>query len=118
HFEPSEFPFVTTVRDDGTGKGGGWQEAKASLDFVKIVIPSGTTRWKCPITIGMPLRTEVAGPIPSSHAAKLSAEVTAYVGREMDYSLPPGIFCHRFVLAVRALFKSRYPLLGASVGSG
>src|SRR4051794_22701932 len=31
YFQPSNFPFVTTIADDGTDKGGGWQEAKARL---------------------------------------------------------------------------------------
>jgi hypothetical protein len=38
-FRPSEFPFVTTVQDDGTDKGGGWQVAKVNLEFTRIVIP-------------------------------------------------------------------------------
>jgi len=40
NFKPSEFPFVTTVPDDGTDKGGGWQVAKVKLEFVRIVIPT------------------------------------------------------------------------------
>jgi hypothetical protein len=38
-FKASEFPFVTIIPDDGTDKGGGWQEAKANLEFIKVVVP-------------------------------------------------------------------------------
>src|SRR3954464_16078861 len=31
-FDVSEFPFVTTVKDDGTGPAGGYQEAKVNLE--------------------------------------------------------------------------------------
>src|SRR4051812_3275338 len=54
-FSPSEFPFVTIVQDDGTGKGGGWQEARPNLEFIKKRRGGGST-WYCSFTIGMPLR--------------------------------------------------------------
>jgi len=44
-FDTLEFPFVTTVKDDGTDKGGGWQVAKANLEFVRLLIPSSITSW-------------------------------------------------------------------------
>jgi hypothetical protein len=67
----------------------------------------------------MPLRTAVAGPIPRSHAAAISAAVAAEVARDMesDYDLPTGLFCIEFRKEVLTLFKSRYPLLGATVSS-
>jgi hypothetical protein len=66
----------------------------------------------------MPLRTEVAGPIPASHAATLSvqvAEETARALTDLDFNIPPGIFCKRFVNEMDLRFKFRYPKLGARV---
>lgn len=114
-YKPADFPFVTVVPDDGREMAGGWQVAKATLDFWNVVFPHRPTRWQCSLTIGMPLRTRVAGPIPPSHAAMLGARVAEDAARAMDYSLPPGIFCHKFVDGMQALFKSRYPALGATV---
>ncbi|WP_437657804.1 hypothetical protein [Sorangium sp. So ce1182] len=118
NFEPSDFLFVTTVQDDGRGKAGGYQVAKANLKFTYTVVQRGarsTTEWYCPLTIQMPLRTEFMGKIDPIRAATLSEEITEDVANRMDYNLPPGIFCHRFRLDVDATFKVRYPLLGASV---
>lgn len=117
-FSASDFPFVTTVQDDGSDKGGGWQEAKATLKFWKVAIPRGVTRWQCPIIVEMPLRTKAAGIIPRSHAATLSAEVANDIALKIDYSLPPGIFCFEFTDRMDKLIRSRYPMLGARVRKG
>jgi hypothetical protein len=116
-YTPEDFPFITVIPDDGHGRGGGWQKATANLTFRRWVIPHPLRRWECSLTIEMPLRTEVAGPIPPRHAATLSAQIAAEVARAMDpeYDLPPGIFCFRFVKRVDALFKLKYPLLGTRV---
>lgn len=114
-FKASEFPFVTIIPDDGKGKGGGWQEAKANLEFFKIVIPVSVTKWKCQITIGMPLRTETMGKIAPSLAATMSAGITNMVTIGMDFDLPQGIFCDAFHSGVKATFKATYPRLGSSV---
>jgi hypothetical protein len=45
----------------------------------------------------------------------MTVPVAEAAARAMDYDLPPGIFCVRFVEAVRALFPSRYPGLGVRV---
>ncbi|WP_438038536.1 hypothetical protein [Sorangium sp. So ce128] len=113
-FDPEDFPFVTTVEDDGRGKAGGYQEAKANLKF-EHRFPGGTNEWHCSLTIKMPLRTELMGKIDSLRAANLSEEITEEVGQLMDYNLPPGIFCERFRSAVDAAFKFKYKGLGASV---
>ncbi len=63
----------------------------------------------------MPLRAEAYGRIPPSRAATMTVPVAEAAARAMDYDLPPGIFCVRFVEAVRALFPSRYPGLGVRV---
>lgn len=114
-FKASEFPFVTIVADDGTDKGGGWQEAKANLEFIKVVFPRSVTRWKCRITIKMPLRTEKMGKISPSLAATMSEGITNMVMLGMDFELPQGIFCDVFRTGVKATFKATYPFLGSSV---
>lgn len=113
-FSPSEFPFVTTIPDDGTDKGGGRQVAKANLEFVKKR-RSGSSTWLCGITIEMPLRNQVYGKISASRAAGFSVAVTEDVAESMDFDLPPGIFCSRFVAGVKAAFPSTYPNLGERV---
>ncbi|MBK9259400.1 MAG: hypothetical protein IPM54_06135 [Polyangiaceae bacterium] len=114
NFKPSEFPFVTILQHNGTGPGG-WQEAKANLEFIRISLPITYIKWYCPITIGMPLRTEALGAIPPSRAATMSATVANSVGAGMDYKLPQGIFCDTFRTGVRAAFPTMYPGLGARV---
>jgi len=113
-FTSLEFPFVTRIKDDGTDKGGGYQVAKVNLEFVRMLIPISITSWWCPFAIGMPLRTEFMGKISATLAASLSSEITVGVARDMDYSLPQGIFCSQYVDKVDAAFKFKYPLLGAA----
>jgi hypothetical protein len=113
-FSPSEFPFVTIVQDDGTGPAGGWQQAKANLEFIKKR-RGGSTTWTCGLTIEMPLRAEAYGKISASRAATMSVDVTEDVAYGMDYNLPLGMFCDRFRTGVKAAFKSMYPQLGERV---
>jgi len=113
-FKPSEFPFVTTIPDDGTGPGGGWQVATPRLEFNSIHNQAGVV-WFCTFNIEMPLRTEKMGKVSASRAADLSVEITEKVALDpnTDYSIPSGIFCSRFILNVDAAFASTYPFLGA-----
>jgi hypothetical protein len=115
NFSPSEFPFITTVQDDGTGKAGGYQEAKVNLEFIRIIASTGIeAKWYCPFTIKMPLRTELIGKIPASIAATISVDVTESVARDMlESKVAPGIFCIQFVPAVDAAFKFKYKPYGA-----
>jgi len=113
-FSLSEFPFVTIVPDDGMAPAGGWQEAKANLEFIKKRRGGGST-WSCPITIGMPLRAEAYGKISAERAAGFSVDVTEDVAYGMDFNIPPGTFCSKFVAGVRAMFPSKYPKLGERV---
>ncbi|XXT24961.1 hypothetical protein WME94_25850 [Sorangium sp. So ce429] len=113
--DPSEFTFVTIVNDDGTDKGGGWQEARANLSFRRLTIPHKEKNWSCAFTIGMPLRTEIYGRVDAGRAASLSEEITEEVANRMDYDLPQLIFCDRFRENVEAAFKSKYKRLGARV---
>lgn len=116
-FYPSDFPFVTTVKDNGGGKAGGWQVAKVNLMFTHAVIPWSVDSWWCPFNIEMPLRTEFMGKVPPSRAADLSVEITEGVARDpdTDYSRPQGVFCEQFIAKTRAAFKAKYELLGAKV---
>ncbi|AGP41286.1 hypothetical protein SCE1572_46420 [Sorangium cellulosum So0157-2] len=114
-FDPSDFKFVTIVDDPGTDKGGGWQEAKAKLNFRRLTIPHTVKSWKCPLTIQMPIRTEEMGQIDPDRAASLSEEITEEVANVMDYDLPQGIFCKMFASKADAAFKSKYKGLGARV---
>ena len=45
----------------------------------------------------------------------MSVEIAVRVARDMDYSLPQGLFCMQLVNEVRATFKSKYPKLGYKV---
>jgi hypothetical protein len=114
-YKPEDCPFRVFIRDDGKGKAGGWQEARADLDFWHVVLPRWPDHWRCLLTVGMPLRTEAAGPIPSREAAIFSVEIAEDAARAMDYNLPQGIFCKRFIESMNRLFKARYPKLGARV---
>ncbi|WP_437952248.1 hypothetical protein WME98_17050 [Sorangium sp. So ce296] len=116
-FDPSVFKFVTIVEDDGEDEGGGWQEARAKLNFSRLTVPRKIASWSCSITIGMPLRTEFLGRIDPIRAAILSEEITEEVANGMDYKLPQVTFCKMFADTADAAFKSKYPLLGARVTS-
>lgn len=112
--KPSHFTFTTTVKDDGEGKGGGWQEAKASLPF-GIIRTWGVELWSCPITIGMPIRHSKKGYISPDTAATNSAAVTNNAASNTDFSLPQGVFCIKFRQNVETAFPNMYPV-GAKVG--
>lgn len=114
-FKDSEFPFVTIVPDDGTDKGGGWQEAKADLEFIKIIVPIKTIRWRCRIAIQVPLRTQEMGKISASLAAAMSSGIPNMVTLGIDFDLPQGIFCETFHTGVKVTFKATYPKLGSRV---
>ncbi|WP_437912191.1 hypothetical protein WME73_33640 [Sorangium sp. So ce302] len=113
-FKPSDFKFVTIVADDGTDKGGGWQEAKSGL---VIFLESGAAA--CFLRIGMPIRNSLWGFISADNAAMYSAEVTNSVANEMEhtgrFALPPGIFCSEFFTNVKEVFGKQYKNLGAVV---
>lgn len=114
-FGPKDFPFVTTRPDDGKDEGGGWQVAKANLEFIRIIVPTNVIVWHCPFNVEMPLRAEKIGKISPKRAAKMSAEVANSVDAGMDHTLPQGIFCDKFIAEMRPTFKAKYPDLGARV---
>jgi hypothetical protein len=115
-FNPSDFPFVTTIQDDGTDKGGGSQEAKVNLRFDRALLPYSVETWYCPFKIQMPLRTEFMGKISAKSAADYSVEISESVARDMlKAKVSTGIFCTQFVPNLRAAFKGKYEKLGARV---
>lgn len=112
-FNPSEFPFVTVVKDDGKDAAGGWQQARAKLNFWAIHLPP--RRLQCTITVGVPIRAEFMGRISPQHAAEMSAEVATRSMAFVDWDLPQVTFCQKFAEGMRGLFSFRYPKLGAKV---
>jgi len=115
YFEPSDFPFVVTVADDGTGPAGGWQEAKAGLIFG----PSSDGGRACVGLIEMPLRTSAWGKVSPSYAAIYTANVANAVAEKLKkdglFDLPVGIFCDRVDTEMKEQFKERYKGMGAKV---
>lgn len=116
-FSPSAFKFVTTVEDDGTGEAGGYQAAVATLSFFRWTtwIPE---YWTCPLVVQMPIRTQLYGTISASKAATMTAEIASDVSMtlmKVQPALPSGIFCSKLKLDMRAQFKIKYPMLGATV---
>ena len=116
-FSATSFPFHTTIEDDGTGTGGGYQEAPASLSFADGR-QTPTMRWTCNFTVGMPLRTAVFGKIDAIHAAILTAEVATLSAGPLMHSRDvwlPALFCSEFKEKMRATFKSRFRGLGGYI---
>jgi hypothetical protein len=61
----------------------------------------------------MSIRTEFMGRIDPDRAARLSEEITEDAARRVDYKLPQGIFCEKFLDKVQERFDFKYRLLGA-----
>lgn len=104
---------MTTIADDGPDDAGGWQQAKATLNFVRV---DGSESWSCTITVGMPLRAKAVGVITKGMAANVSAAYATQSWKNLRATspdLPPGIFCSKFKDGMVALFGT-----GASAGIG
>src|SRR4051812_6097274 len=118
-FSPSVFKFVTTVKDEGEGEAGGWQEASADLNFVdtQTWIPHA---WSCRMTVGMPLRTVALGLISPESAAEMSANIATDASGVVMHSRPEWLaaeFCQALKIQMLSLFAKRYSQLGARVTS-
>lgn len=122
-FDSSIFKFVTTLPDDGTDTGGGWQQASNELKFRRWtgVLPE---TWTCPqITVGMPLRTTATPAITPAYAASITAGIAnAATGTLMHppsgIDPPPGVFCTQLKPAMQQLFDTVYgKLIGAKVST-
>ena len=115
-FSASLFKFKTIVEDDGTGKGGGWQQADAKLNFVDSR-SSITSAWTCTLTIEMPLRTELKGKISAEKAAEWSAQVATQASSEVMHTKEgwvPAEFCNAWREKMKAIFKEE-PYKGIGV---
>jgi hypothetical protein len=109
-FSASNFRFSTLVKDDGTGKAGGWQAASAVLKFGdwRGLVPNF---WQCPLTVGVPIRAEVAGHISPEYAAQITAAVASDASSEVMHSRPAWVgaaYCLEFYEKMRQMFRVRY----------
>jgi hypothetical protein len=113
-FSASLFKFKTTVEDDGTDKGGGEQQASATLAFVDVR-HDPPPAWICNVTIKMPLRTAKYGKISASQAAEISTKVTTKASSAVIHtrdSWQPTLFCKEFQDKMNDIFYYEYSGLG------
>ena len=117
-FSISLFPFRTTVEDDGSDVGGGYQEANTTLSFADGR-QEPTARWQCSFTIGMPLRTQRFGKVDAIHAVSITSMVATSASSTGMHSQPawtPSFFCRAFKDEMNKVFLSPvYRGLGAGV---
>jgi hypothetical protein len=116
-----ETTFHFTIRrpDDGKGDAGGWQEASTILKFGewRRIFPY---YWKCPVTVGMPIRTKFLGRVSGREASVITADITTEVTEKLMHSRPSWdgfgeIYCQELRSGMGKLFQDRHPLLGAKV---
>lgn len=120
-FSPSLFKFKTTLPDDGQDKGGGWQEATATLRFVdaRHFIPK---TWTCPVKIGMPLRSEKHGKIDPTEAGKIASRVTTAASvtvmrRQTEWPVTD-LYCIEWYKEMKEVFRKKYEGLGGRAERG
>lgn len=82
------FKFVQTIKDDGEGKGGGWQEATANLKFLEWRRTFLPIFWDCPIKVGMPVRAQFHGYISGRSATQMTAAATTDATDDLMVSRP------------------------------
>jgi hypothetical protein len=117
-FSSSVFKFVTIVKDDGEGEGGGWQQAIGTLSFFRwtTLVPES---WTCTVTVGMPLRAQLYGVITAKQAGIITAGIattSAFVVSNQQPNLASGYaFCTAFKAEMGSEFAEQYPRLGAKV---
>ncbi|MFS8066878.1 MAG: hypothetical protein ACMG6S_10955 [Byssovorax sp.] len=109
-FDASLFKFSTMVHDDGSGLAGGWQRAFAVLNFVdtrgRIIFPNS---WVCRLTVGMPIRAELAGIIPPENAAQMTANAAIVASEQVMKTRPTWIaalFCPEFARNMQKLLRA------------
>jgi hypothetical protein len=111
------FHFVVVVKDDGEGDGGGWQVATATLSFVVAddhrLLPYF---FKCPIEIGMAIRSAEQGLISPGYAARVSAEVATEITESLmhgrDWRSQGVVYCKELRERMeRRFWKPPYDLL-------
>jgi hypothetical protein len=119
-YESKDFPFVELLKDDGEGKGGGWQTADKTFSFLEANWFIPNYFWQCHIRIGMPIRSVKDGRVTPSRAALYSTEIAnAVVDPLLDsratWRNQGAVFCDELQDALQAMFKRRYPRVGARV---
>jgi hypothetical protein len=114
-YSPSLFKFKTILPDDGTDKGGGYQEATAGVKFVDGRQHPAAS-WTCSVTVGMPLRTAKHGTLSASRAAEIAADVLTSAASPTMHSRTswvPALFCRKLEDTMVGIFKTQYDGLGA-----
>jgi hypothetical protein len=116
-FSAMLFPFQTTIEDDGTDVGGGYQVAQTTLS-IKDTRQSPTMSWTCSFKVGMPLRTARFGKVDAIHAAIFSAEVATLSAGPVMHSRDvwlPVLFCGKFKEKMFETFKEKFNGLGGGI---
>lgn len=102
------FHFVVDVKDDGEGKGGGWQKATAKLSFIIWTHPIPQF-FKCPITVGVPIRTAARGRISPEYAARITAEIATKVTDSLthsrDWAGESELYCRELYALMQGIFR-------------
>jgi hypothetical protein len=121
-YESKDFPFVVEINDDGKDPAGGWQRSVASLGFVVTHGMTVVYRWKCPIEIGMPVRSEGQGPISSSRASLWTTQAANLVApllmdsRDGEAWIGQGeAYSQELKVRLERLLNSQHEKLGAKV---
>lgn len=112
-YSPSIFNFITTVPDTGTGKSGGWQEAKVVLQVRRWtgILPE---TWDCPqMTFGALLRNTLQGNISPKMAAAAAADAATEASHEVKDIEEHGILCFKLKELLKVTFPAK--ISGASV---
>lgn len=115
-YQSAAFSFEVTIKDDGEGEAGGWQEATARLVFTRPrpadndgCSPGGTHQvWRCPLTVGMPVRTKQET-ISRSTAADRSADAatTAADAVTRGANENEADFCKRFRIKMQEILNKK-----------
>lgn len=117
-FSLSLFPYKTTVEDDGSDIGGGYQAVTTTLSFADSR-QTPTARWQCTYLFGMPLRTARFGKMDAIHAASITALVATSASSTVMHrqgAWTPSFFCRAFKDEMNSIFLSPlYKGLGAGV---
>lgn len=115
------FHFVVDIKDDGQGVAGGWQIATATLSFIVVDGHHLTPYFfKCPIEIGLPIRSASRGRISPQYAARISAEITTEISESLmhgrDWRGQGAVYCLELYENMEQRFwRPPYDLTGARV---
>lgn len=120
--QAAAFNFVVTIKDDGEGKAGGWQEATARLAFTRLkpgdkdsCSPGDKYEvWRCPMKVGIPVRTH-KDTFSTSRAAAMAADAATVADENVKRATgeTEAAFCKRFRTKMEAELNTK--TLGARV---